>query len=110
MRNKGSGAAFPSVFDAWAKPGEKRTVTPSRKQLVADAFTFHAAGTDTTANTLTVGTWHLINDKEASAKLREELRGAIPTPNSDRLVSTAVLENLPYLVGIPWPKYGDSTH
>jgi cytochrome P450 len=86
------------VFDAWAKPDEKKKFTPTRRQMVADAFTFHGAGTDTTANVLTMGTWGLINDKEALEKLRVELREAIPDPNSEKMVSPSVLENLPYLV------------
>ncbi|KIX99180.1 uncharacterized protein Z520_04756 [Fonsecaea multimorphosa CBS 102226] len=97
MQEGGSGSSFPTVFDAWAKPSEKRSWTPTLKQLTADAFTFHGAGTDTTAHTLTTATWGLINNKECLEKLRVELKAAIPTPNSEQLVSSSVLENLPYL-------------
>jgi cytochrome P450 len=98
MDTKGSTSSFPTVFDTWAKQDEKRKFTPSLRQLTADAFTFHGAGTDTTAHTLTMGTWYLINDESCLAKLREELSKAISEPNSEMLVSLAVLENLPYLV------------
>ena len=98
MENKGSASSFPTVFDAWAKPEKKREFTPTLRQLTADAFSFFGAGTDSTANILTVATWGLINDKEARAKLQTELRSAITDPNSEKLVSWMVLENLPYLV------------
>jgi cytochrome P450 len=71
---------------------------PSLTQLTADAFTFHGAGTDTTAHALTTATWHLLNNKECLTKLRKELAEAIPNPDSEQLVSSSVLENLPYLV------------
>jgi hypothetical protein len=98
MQNGGSQSPFPTVFDAWANPNHKRIWTPDIRQLTADAFTFHGAGTDTTAQTLTVATWHLVNNKECHERLRKELRDAIPESESDKLVSTNVLENLPYLV------------
>ncbi|ETI24063.1 hypothetical protein G647_03432 [Cladophialophora carrionii CBS 160.54] len=97
MRNGGSVDGTPTVFDAWAKPSEKRTWTPSMRQMTADAFTFHGAGTDTTAHTLTTATWHLINNKGCLQKLRQELTEAIQEPESEQLVSTNVLETLPYL-------------
>ncbi len=99
-----SSSGYPSVFQTWARnpDDEKRTFTPTLRQITADAFTFHGAGTDTTANTLTVGTWHLINEKDCLKKLQDELRGAIPEPESDPLVSWSTLENLPYLVSCNW--------
>ncbi|KAJ9601988.1 hypothetical protein H2200_013547 [Cladophialophora chaetospira] len=97
MQNGGSGGSFSTVFDAWAKPSEKRSWTPSMKQMTADAFTFHGAGTDTTAHTLTTTTWHLANNKECFKKLRKEVSEVITEPDSEQLVSTNLLENLPYL-------------
>jgi hypothetical protein len=98
IKAKGSGSSLPTVFDAFAKPDEKRKFTPDLRQLTADAFTFHGAGTDTTAHTLTMGTWHLLNDETSLGKLRHELREAIVDPNSEKLVSSSILEHLPYLV------------
>ncbi|EXJ61096.1 hypothetical protein A1O7_05249 [Cladophialophora yegresii CBS 114405] len=97
MQNGGSEDGTPTVFDAWAKPKEKRTWTPNMRQMTADAFTFHGAGTDTTAHTLTTATWHLINNEECLQKLRAELHEAVKEPESEQLVSTNVLETLPYL-------------
>ena len=98
MDAKGSESSIPTVFDVWAKPDEKRKFRPNLRQLTADAFTFHGAGTDTTAHALTMGTWHLINNEAALEKLRNELRNAIAHPDSKELVSSSVLERLPYLV------------
>jgi cytochrome P450 len=71
--------------------------------MTADAFTFHGAGTDTTAHTLTTATWHLINNKECLQKLRKEVNEAITDPENEQLVSSNVLENLPYLVSMHLP-------
>ncbi|OAL36555.1 hypothetical protein AYO20_04171 [Fonsecaea nubica] len=97
LQEGGSGSSFPTVFDAWAKPSEKRRFMPSLRQLTADAFTFHGAGTDTTAHALTTATWGLINNKTCIQKLHAELKGAIPVADSEQLVGSSVLENLPYL-------------
>ena len=98
MDAKGSESSIPTVFDVWARPDEQRKFRPNLRQLTADAFTFHGAGTDTTAHSLTMGTWHLINNEDALRKLRNELHDAIPDPDSEKLVSSSVLERLPYLV------------
>jgi hypothetical protein len=91
--------SFPSVFDAWARPGEKRTFTPPVKGMICDAFAFHNAGTDTTAHTLTIGIWHLFKDKERLKRLRDEVTLLIPiTKMDERLTSLSALEQLPYLV------------
>jgi cytochrome P450 len=98
MEAKGSESSIPTVFDVWARPDEKRKFRPDLRQLTADAFTFHGAGTDTTAHTLTMGTWHLINNEDALHRLRNELHDAIADPDSKELISSSVLERLPYLV------------
>ena len=55
-----------------------------------------AAGMDTTANALHLGTWHVLSDQRIYRKLGEELRSAIP--DRDAMVGSVMLENLPYLV------------
>lgn len=77
---------------------------PTLTQMTADAFTFHGAGTDTTAHTLTTATWQLINNPQCAERLRKELQEAIPKAQSDKLVSSNVLENLPYLVRNEHPR------
>lgn len=99
MKKGGSGSGFPTVFDCWAAPNVKRTFIPRLDQLSADAFLFYGAGTDTTAYSLTCGTWGLIHNKDALTKLREELHNALGAPDpGGKLVSPSTLENLTYLV------------
>lgn len=69
-------------------------------ELTSDMFLLFAAGTDTTANTLTFGTWYLMNNTQARQRLVKELREAIPDAHSDKLKSWQELEKLPYLSAI----------
>jgi len=54
------------------------------------------AGTDTTANTLVVGTWNILSEPRILQRLKDELRQAMPDKNDTP--DWATLENLPYLV------------
>ncbi len=54
------------------------------------------AGTDTTANTLVVATWYILNEPRILQTLNHELRQAMPDKNDT--LDWATLENLPYLV------------
>lgn len=56
------------------------------------------AGTDTTANTLVVATWHILDEPRILQRLKNELRQAMP--DIDDTLDWASLENLPYLVCI----------
>lgn len=55
-------------------------------------------GTDTTAHTLTTGSWYLLNNVDMLEILRKELADAIPDMSSGITVSWVTLEKLPYLV------------
>lgn len=55
-------------------------------------------GTDTTAHTLTTGTWYLLNNIDMLKTLRQELVDVIPDLDSAVSVSWVTLEKLPYLV------------
>ena len=57
---------------------------------------FIAAGTETTANTLSVTHFYLLNDPEVRRKLTTELEQALPDKYAP--VSLSVVEKLPYLV------------
>ncbi|KAJ9602769.1 hypothetical protein H2200_012549 [Cladophialophora chaetospira] len=101
LENGGSQSTFPTIFDSWADQSKRKTEwIPSIYQLTCDAFTMFAAGTDTTAHTLTIGTWYLMKNPTMLAKLRNELRTAIPNPDSNSLKPAWELEKLPYLNGI----------
>ena len=74
----------------------KGQFTPSDHELTADAVLMFGAGTDTTANTLVVGTWHILNEPRILQRLKDELRQVMP--NKTDTPGWATLENLPYLV------------
>lgn len=76
-------------------PSEERT--PER--LRNEAMTIMGAGTETTARVLTMGSFHLYNNRSTLQRLRDELKTVMPEPTSQ--VSWSQLEKLPYLVRIP---------
>lgn len=61
-------------------------------------MTIVGAGTITSAWILSVATYHLISSPRILAKLKAELKSAIP--NADTRVPIEVLEKLPYLVAV----------
>ncbi|KAI9784345.1 MAG: hypothetical protein M1839_002406 [Geoglossum umbratile] len=96
---RSSNSTVPSIFDHLLKPDEnKGRPVPSDSDLTAEALLMLAAGMDTTANALLLGTWHVISDPRIYRKLKDELCSAMPDP--DAMVESAVLENLPYLTGV----------
>jgi cytochrome P450 len=84
---------FHDMRDGDLSPEEK---APMR--LMSESHVFLGAGTETTARTLAVTTFYLMKNNDIGDKLREELKGVMPTPNSG--VSLSQLEALPYLVRI----------
>jgi cytochrome P450 len=69
---------------------------PTLEELVDDAFVFLAAGSDTTAYTLSVATFHILQNKEVLARLRAELKEA--SRDTRGMFIGRDLANLPYLV------------
>lgn len=65
--------------------------------MTADAYGYFNAGTDTTAYTMVVITWALLNNPHMMQRLKAELKVAMP--DRDDTVDWAGLEKLPYLVG-----------
>ncbi|KAJ5134654.1 hypothetical protein N7448_000326 [Penicillium atrosanguineum] len=70
--------------------------TPDR--LAAEGLALIIGGTETTARALGLGTYHLIRNENIMAKLREELRSVMPTPESKPTWNQ--LEQLPYLSAV----------
>ena len=68
--------------------------TPDR--LADEGLALVIGGTETTARSLGLGIYHLIRNEDILAKLREELRSVMPTPESRPTWNQ--LERLPYLV------------
>jgi cytochrome P450 len=69
-------------------------------RLAEEANVLLSAGTDSSANTLSAITYHLLSSPRIRKKLREELEEAIPDENERQFPSFSQIENLPYLSAI----------
>lgn len=90
----------PTVLDAiYTSPllgPEEKTVT----RMLAEVQAILGAGTETTGNTLSVFTYHVLSQPSISQRLKEELREASKKSSSaspDNLMDYKTLERLPYL-------------
>ncbi|KAJ5889017.1 Benzoate 4-monooxygenase cytochrome P450, partial [Penicillium taxi] len=86
-----------SIFSTLADPStpaEERTAD----RLTNEAWVVLAAGMETTARTLSVGMFHLLNNKVMMLKLREELKKVMPKPTSH--ITWSQIEHLPFLNGV----------
>ncbi len=88
---------FQTLLDSDLPDEEK-----SRDRLSQEAQLIIGAGSDTVANSLTVTTFHILNNPEVLTKLRSELDTAIP--DSSRPPTLLVVEKLPYLVSVSLPQ------
>ncbi|KAJ3833806.1 cytochrome P450 [Lentinula raphanica] len=68
---------------------------PSRQSLVDEANALIGAGSDTVGNACNIGTFYALKYPSIRKKLTDELHEI--WPDADRPVSSAMLENLPYL-------------
>jgi cytochrome P450 len=66
----------------------------SDDQIAAEAVDILAAGSDTTASSLSVGIWHIAHNQAIKTKLMTALKTAIPNINAE-------LPNVPQLEAIP---------
>lgn len=70
----------------------------SDSNLVDQLMTFLAAGHETTATAMTWAAYHLAKNPEIQARLRSEVRDALPSPDNDGAVITDKdIDALPYL-------------
>ena len=76
-------------------PAEERTLA----RLEDEGFVVLAAGTETTAYSLSVTLFHLLDNLDVLSKLYEEVKTVMPSPSTQPPL--AVLENLPLLVSAP---------
>ncbi|KAJ5677809.1 Cytochrome P450 [Penicillium maclennaniae] len=86
-----------SIFDALVSPH----VPPEEKtldRLEDESALLLGAGTETTARAIVLTMFHLINNRNMTLKLRDELRTVLETPTSK--ASWTQLEKLPYLTGV----------
>lgn len=84
---------FHQILNSDLDPRE-RTST----RLIEEARTLIGAGTVTTAHTLTVASFHLLDNPEVLQKLLTELKSAFPDPSMPP--SLPELERLPYLSAV----------
>lgn len=84
---------FQDIVRSKLPPSEK---APGR--LAAEANLLLIAGTETTARTLSVVLFHILDNPPVLERLRGELTPLMPLPDSR--VSVAALEALPYFVGL----------
>lgn len=85
-----------TVYQYLLWPENKRHEPLSGEALISEGNTLTSAGSETVANTCTVGTFHVLNNPYVREKLVEELSAA--WPERDSPASLAILEKLPYLV------------
>jgi benzoate 4-monooxygenase len=71
----------------------------STKSLVTEGRVIMAAGTHTTAATMSKLIYHLLSDSVRLKKLQAELEIAIP--DVDSMIMVSKVDNLPYLVSAP---------
>ncbi|PYI35364.1 cytochrome P450 [Aspergillus indologenus CBS 114.80] len=93
----GGGPKTTTMFHALTDPDvppEERTL----KRLEDEGLVLFAAGTETTATTLSVAIFHILNDPAVLSKLRTELKQIMPTPHHP--VTWRQLEKLPYLTAV----------
>lgn len=87
-----------TIFNALVDPDlpqQERTVD----RLTEEGMIVLGAGAETTANTLTMGAYHLMKNPNVLLRLREELKSTVmPAPNSRP--TWKELEQLPYLTAV----------
>ncbi|THU91036.1 cytochrome P450 [Dendrothele bispora CBS 962.96] len=71
---------------------------PSRSSLIDEAIALVQAGSDTVANTCTIGIFHVLDDPFIHKKLLDELR--LAWPDEELQVSLQTLEKLSYLTAV----------
>ncbi|KAI0178062.1 putative cytochrome P450 [Pestalotiopsis sp. NC0098] len=100
---KTQGRIFADLLDS-NLPDEEKTIY----RLSGEGFSLTGAGTETTANTLSVITFYLLTQPETRARLEKELEG-----QDARNLDWQTLEQLPYLYGVMYEglrlSYGLST-
>ena len=87
----------------------RASTTPdiTEERVLHEFITIVAAGTETTAHTMTVCTFHILNNKDILRRLRAELNDKFP---GDATMDLQTLEQLPYLVGLSVDNVWISNH
>ncbi|KAI1861411.1 uncharacterized protein JN550_010791 [Neoarthrinium moseri] len=86
-KDRGHGRIFSDLLDS-SLPEEEKSIY----RLSGEGFSLKAAGTETTATTLTAITYYLLAAPEVAARLRQDLKDVDP-----KKLSWTTLEKYPYL-------------
>ena len=106
-----SHSTLPTIFDTLLSPPlNKNRPVPSNADLTAEAILMFLAGTDTTANSLVVGTYGILQNQIILEKLTRELRHAFPYPEKASVMTYDRLRKLPYLVRYISTSYASIQH
>ncbi|KAF7190513.1 Cytochrome P450 monooxygenase [Pseudocercospora fuligena] len=92
-KENGARTIFHTLRDSDLPPQER-----TLERLSQEGEIFTGAGSETTAKTLTTILYYLVTHPRCMAKLKDELRVAMP--ESSKLVSWTQLEQLPYLTAV----------
>lgn len=95
QNNKSSNSETPTVMEVMcghSMPEDMRGAT----RLSNEGFSLIIGGTETTARSLVIAAFHILDNESIKTRLREELRTVMPTPESRP--TWRQLEQLPYLV------------
>lgn len=88
-----------SIFSSILADEQLPALEKGTERLVDESMLFIPAGLLTTSWALSVGSFHIINDKAVYKRLREEIDTAIPDPTQPDAFRWVDLEKLPYLTG-----------
>jgi cytochrome P450 len=72
----------------------------SEENLVDQLMTFLAAGHETTATAMTWAVYMLCLNPEVQSRLRDEIRGSLPSLNESENVTSQQIDNMPYLQAV----------
>lgn len=95
-RGKGEPTVLDAIYQSSLLGPEEKTVS----RILAETQAILGAGTETTGNTLSVFTYHVLSQPDVLAKLKAELQDAADKAGirtSDDLMDCKTLERLPYL-------------
>lgn len=93
-------SGHPTIFHHILASSDLPPSELSIDRLTQEAIIINAAGIETTAATLTLASFYILNDSFIEGQLRAELEQAMP--NSDEILPWEQLEKLPYLSAIVW--------
>ncbi|KAJ5165325.1 uncharacterized protein N7500_007155 [Penicillium coprophilum] len=106
LQSEPSKSTTPSVMEVMCGPSMPQDMRDVVR-LSNEGFSLIIGGTETTARSLSIAAFYLLQNKSIKTKLREELRTVMPTPESRP--TWRQLEQLPYLSALVWETLRVST-